>query len=189
MELFGIFFPFFFILIFAFAIWNWLEQSRFTRFDGNLKRGVMIWADSLSWETRQWLEAIPATFQNQQGFIRKEGREILIVTAEPRLWGIFSRRRRWPYIAYANLAEAESRIEFRLPWSILASLVILTPLVFTFFLVNFFRVFFRNGFELAWSCFFPAIFLVIMFASILYNHHRERKRLLDFLKRATEQTS
>jgi hypothetical protein len=76
------FVPFFILFFSVFMMWNLFEHSRFTRFEGNLKRGVKIWVEPLPWETHQWLEMMPADFQDKQGFIRKEGREVLILAKD-----------------------------------------------------------------------------------------------------------
>lgn len=188
MGLFNYFAPFFILFVLILTGWNFLDQSRFTRFEGNLKRGFMVGADPLSWETRQWLETLPPHFRSQRGFMRKEGREVLIVAKEPPLWGIFNRRRQWPYIAYINLAGPESQLEFRTPWSILAIWLGLIPGLFLFLLGDFQRIFFRNV-ELAWPCVFPFIFFAFLVGSIWLYHSRERKRLLDFLNWAISQKS
>jgi hypothetical protein len=182
-------FPFFILLLLLvsliFSVWNLAERRTFLRFEGNLKRGVMIWTDPLAGEMRQWLETMPADFRDKQGFMRKEGREVLVVVENRPLWGIVNRRRQWPYIGYINLAEPQSQLEFRILWSNLFLWLVLIPSLFVAFFVTFAYPYLRHGFELVLPCFFPFIVLIFLVGSIWFNHYQERKRLLAFLNRVT----
>jgi hypothetical protein len=178
MNLFDGFFPIFMITIIGLGFWNLYELTRFTRPDGQAKRGVKIWSESISWETCRILETLPTLTRYERGFILIEGREVLIAE-ERSFWQFGRRRRQLPYVAYINLSEPENRLEFRVPVSILATLIV-TLSFFLIFFTNFFT-FFGNDFQNPLGCLFPTIFLTIFISSILYNHYRERKRLLDIL--------
>src|SRR6185436_17994136 len=115
--------------------------------------------------------------QNDQEFIRKEISEVLIVGQR---WGFsrfFGRRNSMPHIAYVNLSDPQNQIEFRVPFSVLVSLTVGT----LFFLLIFSNIFLisPDNFQLPlFVWFFPVIFIGIMVGSIIFNHKRERKRLL-----------
>ncbi len=184
MDLFGGFFPVFIITIIGLGFWSLYELTRFTRPDGKVKRGIKVWSEPISWETCRFLETLPPITRYERGFILIEGREVLIAE-ERSFWQFGRRRRQLPYVAYVNLSEPENRIEFRMPGSTLASLLV-TLLFFLIFFANFFT-FFRNGFQVS-ICLFPAIFLAIFIGSVVFNHYRERKRLLDILDQAMTNT-
>ena len=189
-QFFFAWFPVFFALIFVLMLWSIYDQSRFMRFEGDAKRGVMIWIEPISWEIRQFLETLAAPICSDRSFIRKDGREVLIIAPEKPLWGMFSRRRnQWPYIGYVNLSSADSGIELRVSWSSLIWLVVSSVILL---IVLFFWTF--SG--MSWNGrfypsslfdFFPLIFVVIYIISMWSNHNRERKRMLEFLKWAMEQ--
>lgn len=183
MNLLTSFFPLFFVAVLGLALWSLYEQSRFTRTEGNTKRGVMVWAEPISWETRDFLETLPPITRYNNGFIRKQGREVLIAE-ERSFWQTFLvRRRQWAYVGYVNLSAPDRRLEFRMPVSTLASLVIVIPIILIISF-GFFPIFFRDGFQFSPFCLFPIIFLAIFVGSILFNHYRERRRLLDILNQA-----
>ncbi len=166
-------------MILAFAIWSIYERRLFTRFEGKLKRGIMIWIQPMTWEVRQFLETLPAAVRNGKRFIRKEGREILISEERP-WWG----RNSWYYIAYVDLNAPDNRLEFRMPASSLAGLI-LPLLIFPLF---FFAFFLDGDLETDGFPFFfllPILFiLVISMGSLMFSHYQERKRLLSILDEA-----
>jgi hypothetical protein len=183
-------FPVFFALVLVLMVWSIYDQNRFMRFEGDVKRGVMIWVEPISWEIRQFLETLATPIRSEQSFIRKDGREVLIIAREKPLWGIFSRRRnQWPYIGYVNLSSADSGIELRVSWSSLIGLVISSVILLIVLFFWTFSGMFWNGrfYPSSLFNFFPLIFVVIYIISMRSNHNRERKRMLEFLKWAMEQ--
>jgi hypothetical protein len=180
------------VLIIGLTVWSLYDQHRFRSFEGDIKRGVMIWVEPISWEIRQFFENLSEPIRSDQNFIRKNGREVLIMAREKPLWGIFSRRRnQWPYIGYVNLSSPDSGIELRVPWSSLIGVIFSTTiLLLILFVWTIYGVFGnRSFFPISLFDFFPLIILVIFIISMWSNHNRERKRLLEFLKWAMEQTS
>ena len=179
------FFPCFFVAMLGLIGWSFYEQSRFTRVEGDIKRGLMVWAEPLSWETRQALEALLGTTTYNDGFIRKEGSEVLVAARRSFWQAFFSRRNRLTYVGYVDLRLPQPQLEWRVAWSTLVSLVVgmafLLVILFSFFLIPL-----QKGFQLSFECVFPLIFLAIFVGSIWFNHYRERKRLWDILNRAME---
>lgn len=180
-TLFPLLFPAIFFLFIPLAIWSWVEQSRFSRFEGPLKRGVTIWAESLSWETRNFLESLFESQRYGNGFIRVEGRELLI-GEERSMWASMSRRNQMPYVGYVSLSAPESRLEFRTPISTLISTA-LSFLIFLFILVGFTGVFSGSGISL-FGFILPLVFLLIFAGSLWFNHRRRRGRVLEILDQA-----
>lgn len=179
------FFPYLIFLIPVLSLWNLYDQYRFTRFEGNLKRGLMIWAEPLSWETRQFLQSLPSSVQLEQSFIRKEINEVLIV--EKRSFGrsFFNWRNSLSYVGYVNLSTLENQIEFRTPLATLISLTV-SLIVILFFL----QLFYRSGASLpVFMWFLPVIILLMYIGSYISNLHQERKRILNLLNRAMRQQS
>lgn len=175
-------FPLLIVFIIGSSLWSLYDRQRFTRFDGSLKRGFMIWTEPLTWDMRQFLETMPPSLRLGEGFIRKEYTEVL-VSREQGFWNsLFTGRREYlRYVAYINLSAPESRIELRLPYSTLVMMAI----NFIYFLLFF--SFMAFSFELplfVWL--FPLLFLAIFLGSIMFNHHRERKYLLTLLNQARE---
>jgi hypothetical protein len=168
-------------LVIVLAICFVFDQRRLTRPEGNLKRGVMIWAETLSWETRQALETLPPGItQRNNGFVRKEGSEVLI-SAQQSFWQAFlSRRDRLNYIGYVDLRSPEIRLELRVAWSMLVSVVV----SFGFILILF-SIPLQKGSLLSVECVFSPIFLVIFIGAYWFNYYRERKLLLDILNQVT----
>ena len=78
MEILFGYFPFFFAVNFVLVLWVFYELYRFMRFEGNLKRGVKISTEPLTWEMCQFLETLPASVRYDRNFIRKEMNEVLI---------------------------------------------------------------------------------------------------------------
>ena len=186
MDLLGFLFLFYAFAVIVVILWSSYDQRRFTRFEGNIKRGMMIWSDPLPWETRQFLESMSTPIRYDQSFIREEGREILISEEESK-WSLFSWRTKWVYVAYINLNSPESRIEFRMPWSSLISMVLQVLFVGILFSGSPFGHI--SIFSLARIGCFLLIFLAILAVLIPINHYRERKRLLDILNQAMGQKS
>jgi hypothetical protein len=180
--------PILFLLVIAFSIWGAFERSCFTRFEGSLKRGIMIWADPLPWETRQFLETMVEPIYTEQGFIRKEGREVL-VAPQKTAWSLFRRRDQWVYTLYINLSDPHSQLELRMPWSTLISMIILVPIILATFLIGFYSSFIKQGFQFSLFCLLPALVPLIFVAATLINHYRERRRLLDMLHNAVNKIS
>ena len=186
MTLLNFVFPILFLLVIAFSIWGAFERSRFTRFEGDLKRGLMIWADPLPWETRQFLEAMVEPIQTERGFIRKEGRQVLIAPQQAAR-SLFRRGDRWVYIIYINLSDPNSQLELRMPWSTLISMVILAPIILATFFIGFYSTFIKQGFQFSLICLLPALVPLVFVGATLINHYRERRRLLDILHKAVNQ--
>ncbi|MBI1877967.1 MAG: hypothetical protein HYR94_07035 [Chloroflexi bacterium] len=180
------YFPYFIALVVVLNLWAAYDQYRFMRFDGNLKRGLMVGTEPLTWEMRQFLETLPSSVRYDQGFIRKEINEVLIAGQKPGWSRFFQRRNSMPHLAYINLSDPQNQIEFRASFSFLISVTVGV----LFFLLIFFDIFLRSsdGFELPlFLWFFPVIILGLMVGSIVFSHHRERKRLLAILRQAMEQ--
>jgi hypothetical protein len=178
-------FPYLIILLILLSLWGLYDRYRFTHFEGNLKRGVMIWAEPLTWQTRQFLDSLPSSLQGEQSFIRKEYNEALIVEKRLSQTSIFSRRRNYlPCVAYVNLSAPESQIELRTSFFTLVSLT----LNLTFFFI-FFANFFSSGFPLSTPAIWilPVIFLSIFIGSLLFEFYRARRRLLNFLDQMMSQ--
>jgi len=181
----GFFDNYFFVFIVIFiglALWNFFEQRRLGSTEGEAKRGVRVWVDSLSWETCQKLESLPPITEVKDGFIRKDGREVLIAEEHP-IISFGKNRQRLRYIGYINLSDPDSRIEFRTTLSGLLSSVF--GLLFVLWIFsNFFLGIPKNGFPLFFIL-FPLVFLAIYVGSFVYNHYQERKRIMKILNRAT----
>ncbi len=175
-------FPLLILLMVGLSLWSLVDRQRFTRFEGDLKRGLMVWTEPLTWDMRQFLEMMPPSLRLGDGFIRKEYTEVL-VSKEQSFWNsLFTGRREYlRYVAYINLSAPESRIELRLPYSTLAMLVV----NFMFFLIFFsFMAFYVSLPLFVWL--FPLLFLAIFVGSIIFNHRRERTYLLKLLNQARE---
>lgn len=175
-------FPLLILFIIALSLWSLYDRQRFTRFEGDLKRGLMIWAEPLTWDMRQFLETMPPSLRLGDGFIRKEYTEIL-VSRERGFWSSFftGRREYLRYVAYINLSAPESRIELRLPYSTLVMMIV------NFLYIVLFFSFTAFSFDLPlFIWLFPLIFMAIFLGSIIFNHNRERKYLLTLLNQAKE---
>jgi hypothetical protein len=178
-------FPYLIILLILLSLWGLYDRYRFTHFEGNLKRGVMIWAEPLTWQIRQFLDSLPASLQVEQSFIRKEYSEALIVEKQSSQTSIFSRRRgHLPCVAYVNLSAPESQIELRTSFFTLVSLTLNLIFVFIFF-ANFLSFGFLLATPAIWIV--PVIFLFIFIGSFLYEFYQARQRLLKFLERVMSQ--
>lgn len=175
-------FPLLIVFIIGLSLWSLYDRQRFTRFEGSLKRGFMIWTEPLTWDMRQFLETMPPSMRLGEGFIRKEYTEVLAAREQGFWSSLFAGRREYlRYVAYINLSAPESRIELRLPYSTLAMMVV----NFMYFLLFF--SFMAFSFELPlFIWLFPLLFLAIFIGSIMFNHHRERKYLLTLLNQAKE---
>jgi hypothetical protein len=172
--------PCFVVLIAGLAIWNVFDQSRFIRAEGNLKRGVMIWANILMGETCQALEALPSgVTQSHDGFVRKEGGEVLVVV-QPSFWGRHGRRM---YVGYVNLHSPEIQLELRLAWSTLIS-VMMAPVFILIFFINLFTSSLPKGQLAAVGGVFLLIFLTVFIGSLWFSFYRERKSLRAILDQA-----
>jgi hypothetical protein len=181
------FFPLFIIIIIGLGLWGFYEMSRFTRPDGNIKRGVKIWSKPLSWEAGQLLETLPRLTRYNRSFILTKGREVLIATERP-FWQTGRRDRRIPLIGYVNLNEPETRLEFRMPLSALVTLIFITFVVLIF-AANLFMVLRRDLFGFSFLWLLPFVFLVVYIGVLWHNYYRERNHLLDILDQAMAQRS
>lgn len=174
----------------ALSLWSLYEQQRFNRFEGNIRRGVRVWAEPLTWETRQFLETLGDSVRDGRWFVRKEGHEVLI-GEERNIWSSFwSRRNALRYVGYINLSAPESRIELRAPLSsLVASLFgLVTAFVVIWFFFTFTGLVSDGRFSL-FSIFlwlFPLFILVTFGISTVINHQLERRRLLGILSRASQ---
>lgn len=177
-------FPYLIFLVIMLNLWILYDRYQFTRFEGNLKRGLMIGAIPLSWETRQFLDSLPSVLQIEQSFIRKEYNEVLIVEKLSFLESLFSRRSNVPCIAYVNLSDPNSRIEYRTSLSALVSLILGLTLFFTLA-----AVFFSMGLPISSPVFWilAVIFPFLAIGSFLFEIYRAHRRLLKFLERAMSQ--
>lgn len=175
-------FPYLIILLILLGLWSLYDHYQFTRFEGNLKRGVMIWTDPLAWQTRQFLDSLPASLQIERSFIRKEYNEVLIMEKQSFLKSFFSRRNRFPCIAYVDLSALEGRIEFRTSFSTLVSLTVGLMLFFAFA-----AALFSMGLPVTFPCFLLVIFPLISIGSFLFELYRLRRRLLNFLDQVMSQ--
>ncbi len=183
MNLFGNFFFIFVVVIIILSLWSAFERHQFTRLEGKLKRGFRVWTAPLHWEARQFLDTLPATIENDQSYIRVQGREFLI--AEKRsAWKNYGRRSRGLYVAYVNLSLPESRIEFRTPWSDLAAIIIPLLLIFIFF--SGFSLPTEPGFQSPIFFFFVLVALLVVVGSAVVSYYHARNRLLGILSRAME---
>jgi hypothetical protein len=185
MNTFPDFFPYFISLIIVLNLWSFYDHYRFTRFEGNLKRGLMIWTDPLSWEIRQLLDSLPPSLKVDQSFIRKENNEVLIVENLPsQKYFSFQRQSYFPYIAYVDLSVPESRIEFRTSFSTFPLLIIV---LISFFI--FFPNFPSGVFPIASPGFWIllVVFLFIFIGSFIWEFYRVRQRLLKFLDQVMSQ--
>ena len=172
------------------SLWGLVEQQRFNRFEGNIRRGVRLWAEPLAWETRQFLETLAGSVRDERWFVRKEGSEVL-VGEERGFWSSFwARRNALRYVGYINLSSPESRIELRAPLSSLVSS--LFGLAAAFFVIWYFFTFTglltSDGFSLfsvlLWL--FPLFILVTFAISTIISHQLERRRLLGILNQASQ---
>ena len=182
-TLFPLIIPAFFLLVIPLTVWSIYEQRQFGRVEGAIKRGVMIWAEPLSWEKRAFLESLFELKRYGSGFIRVEGREVLI-GEERSMWESMGRRNNIPYVGYISLSAPESRLEFRVPVSTLVSTA-LSLLIFFLVMLTFTGVF-RDGFISIFFFIFPLIFLLIFASSIWFNHRRRRGRILEILDQAMQ---
>jgi len=182
MGFFNYYFPIFIVVIIGLTLWNLFEQKRMTRTKGAIQRGVRVWADPISWETRQKLEILPPLTEIEGGFIRKEGREVLIVEKRPGI-SFGQRRRGIRYVGYINLSDPDSRIEFRTALSSL--LIFIFSLMFVlWFFSEFFLSVSRENFSLFYIL-VPLVFLIMFTGSYFYNHYQERKQIMKLFNRAT----
>ena len=171
----------FFLLWLLLAFWTISEQRVFTRSEGKMRRGIFINAQPLTEDMRRRLESLAGTVHNRDGFVRKEGGEVLI-SQEPQKW----RRTSWTYLAYINLSAPESRLEFRMPLSnLVSSLVslILFPLIL-------YTILFQEGFASggAAAFFLTALAFVVLasIGSLIFHHFRERKRIINIFNDIVE---
>jgi hypothetical protein len=107
----------------------------------------------------------------------------VLIVAKRSFWQSFFSRRQWTYVGYIDLSWPETRLELRLAWSTLISLVIGIAFMLVV-LFGFFSFSSKDDFNLSPAlCIFPVFILVILVGSLWFNHYRERKRLLDILNR------
>lgn len=178
--------PYILVVAVLLAVWSLYARQQFGRFDVRLKRGVRVWSEALTPERRQWLAALSGSVWHGAEYIRREGAEILISEDEKySFWGsFFGRKKVLVYIGYVNLALGPSRLELRMPLpdAIGLSLLLAGGLGLTGYL-------FLNPNGEGWPGFLgpglPAGGTIFLLASIVLNHFRERKRLLDILARFT----
>ena len=178
MEFFDYYIPASIIVIIGLALWNFFEQRQLGRTEGSLKRGIRVWAEKLSWETCQKLESLPSIIDVEDGFVRKEGREVLITEKLPVI-SFGQRRRGIRYVGYINLSDPDSRIEFRTALAGLLTFVFILIFVLLSFSI-FFSSISRENLPL-FVILFPLIFLIMFTGSLLYNHYQERKRVMKLL--------
>lgn len=175
------YFPYFFAVNFVLVLWTFYELYRFMRFEGNLKRGVKIGTEPLTWEIRQFLEALPMSVRNGRNFIRKEMNEVLIGQE----WS-FGSRGDSLYTGYINLSALENRLELRAPFALLVAFTV-GPFMFLVIYFNFFMGSANDFSAFPSIACFPIIGLIFVIGGMALNHHIFRQRLLTILKQAMEQ--
>ncbi len=188
-SLFLLLFTFFGFLLGVLNLWIFYELWYFTHLKGKMRRGVVIGRQSLTWEIHQFLVTLPTTvLYFEQHFIRKEGSEILIAEERSFWWNFWLRGgANWPYVVYVNLSMSENQLEFRVSLAYIVSLII-SPFIMLCPLIWFLTVISTYNFRIPiilWLL-VPTILLAMFVSSILFNHYRERNRLLNILNRARE---
>jgi hypothetical protein len=102
------------------------EAYRFIRFDGNMKRGIKIGTDFLSFEIVEKLRSLKSDIveEDTKAFIRKENQVVLI---QP-ISHLFHRNLGFWYIGLVDLSARRPRIAFYTPFS---AIIIVTILLIT----------------------------------------------------------
>lgn len=105
---------------------SFFEAYRFIRFDGNMKRGIKIGTDFLSFEIVENLRTLKSDIveEDTKAFIRKENQMVLI---QP-ISHLFHRNFGFWYIGLVDLSVRRPRIAFYTPVS---GIIIVAILIFT----------------------------------------------------------
>jgi hypothetical protein len=136
------------------------------RFNGNMKRGILIWRESLTAEQKRALRSLLQDYiEPKTGeFIKRQQNSVLIQPVRIKQWhgGAF------PYVGYVDLGVRNAKIEYRIP---ISSSILLFAFVST---VSYFVFSQLKG--------FPA--LVFLFVLFYWNHVSQRKSIHKLIARA-----
>lgn len=128
------------IAFIAFAIWFLIDNYRFYRFEGNIKRGVKIWSKELSYDSWQYLSALKQDIVEQKkmlfseyksDFIRVQDNEILVYSSPKKFESSFI------IIGYIDIETPIHELEYRMSLSGLIFLALFTILGVLIFLISF----------------------------------------------------
>ena len=175
---------FFLVAALGVGLWGMVERNKFIRFEGPMKRGMKIGGRTLSVEEAHFLREMRKSFRQRGWFIRKLGREALIV--DQRAWAHFGGRRRrepWAYAGYVDLRQPQPRLEFRAQWSSLAMFVML----FAIYGLAFWGFYTSVDAETAKGIWlFAPLVMGISLAALAFTHFQTRVRVEKVLKNAVE---
>ncbi len=166
------------------GLWGMVERNKFIRFEGPMARGMKIGERALSEEETRYLNEMRKSLRQRGWFIRKLGREALIV--DQRAWAHFGGRRRrepWAYAGYVDLRQPQPRLEFRAQWSSLAMFVML----FAIYGLAFWGFYTSVDAETAKGIWlFAPLVMGISLAALAFTHFQTRARVENILKGAVE---